>query len=189
MRKSVVLLVAGVVFAFAQPATAGLIGVGASLYGGLNIPVAQSDAGSGSVWGFRVPVQAVSMLRFEPFVSFIKNGDYTIDDVLGGPFTYGGGKMTGFGLNAMFGAPMTVPAVGIAFVAGIGSYKLENDEAIPPVDESRVGYSLGVDVTVGLGPVPVALDGRADFLIVPLEDGGSRKNVLLTIGAVYKFGL
>ena len=189
MRKSVVLLVAAAVFAFAQPAAAGLLGVGASVYGGFNIPVAQDDAGSGSVWGFRVPVQAVSVLRLEPFAAFIKNGDYTIDNVLGGPFTYDGGKLTGFGLNAMFGAPMTVPAVGIAFVAGIGSYKLENEESVPQVDESRVGYTLGVDVMVGLGPVPVALDGRADFLIVPLDDGGSRKNVLLTIGAVYKFGI
>ena len=169
----------------AATSQAGLLGLGLGAYGGVNIPIVQDDAKTGSVWGFRAPVQALKLLRLEPFVAFINNGDYEITGI-GGAQTFDGGKLTAFGINAMFGAPMTVPAVGIAFVGGIGSYKYEAEGYD---SNSDVGFNVGVDFTFGLGALPVGLSARGDLVIIPLDDGGSRKHGLLTVGAFYKFGI
>jgi hypothetical protein len=158
--------------------------LGAGIFVGMNIPVVQDDAGSGTVFGFRGQFQAIPLIRVEPHLSFIKNGDYDAPGI-GGPFSLDGGKLTSFGLNGILGTPMGGPGLGIGLVAGIGSYKykVEGYE-----DDTRVGYSGGLDLSLGLTGAPVKLNGRGELLVLPLEDGGSRKHALLTVGAIYSFG-
>jgi len=158
--------------------------LGAGVFVGMNVPVAQDDAGSGTVFGFRGQFQAIPMIRIEPHLSFLKNGDYDAPGI-GGPFPYDGGKLTSFGINGILSGPMGGAGFGVGLVAGLGSYKYQVDGY---EDDTRVGYSGGLDFSLGLTGAPVKLNGRGELLVIPLEDGGSRKHVLLTVGAIYSFG-
>jgi len=169
----------------AAPAQAEMVGVGFSVFGGYEIPVGQDDAAEGSTYGLRVPLQVINMLRFEPWVSRINVGDYEIDGI-GGPFTFEGGTITSYAVNVIFGTPITTRSIGIGAVLGIGKhqYKVDDVEIY-----NRVGYNGGLDLSVGIGDVPLIFNGRAEVLVVPLEDGGSRKYALFTLGATYRVGL
>jgi hypothetical protein len=156
------------------------LGVGA--FAGVNIPLVQDDAESGALWGIRGQIQAVPMFRIEPRLSFVKNGEYQLDGI-GGTYDLDGGKLTGWGVDVVLGSPMSVPGLGVGLVAGIGSYKRQVDFQ---EDDTRVGYSGGLDIGVGAGPI--RLNGRGELLVIPGEDGGSRKHALLTVGAAFAFG-
>lgn len=184
MKRALLFIIAFVV-ASTVPVHAGLIGWGLGGYGGVNVPIVQDDAGSGTVFGLRGQIQPVTLVRFEPFVAFLKNGEYDIPGI-GGPFQGDGGKLNAFGLNAMLGTPMTTPGVGVSLVAGIGSWKYDVDGY---ESETRVGYTGGVDLSFGVPNSPIAINGRAELLIIPQDGGGSRKHGLITIGAIYKLGL
>jgi len=182
MRRKTCLGLLGLLLLLAPTAQAQKLGLGGFL--GLNVPVAQDDAGSGTIFGFRGQFQAIPLIRVEPHLSFLKNGDYDAPGI-GGPFTLDGGKLTSFGLNGILGAPLGGPGFGVGLVAGIGSYKLQVESY---EDDTRVGYSGGLDLSLGLTGAPVKLNGRGELLVIPLEDGGSRKHALLTVGAIYSLG-
>jgi hypothetical protein len=165
---------------------AGLLGAGLTAYGGVNIPIAQDNAQSGSIFGLRAPLQMMSALRLEPWMGIANNGDYTLNTAISGSSTFDGGKITSFGLNALLGSPMTGPGFSIAFLGGIGSHKLETEGV---ETDSRVGYNVGLDMGVGLGSLPLSLSGRAEAVVIPLDGGGSRKNGFITAGLTYKFGI
>lgn len=182
MRRTIGLAALCVLFLAAPQAQAQKLGIGA--FGGVNIPVVQDDAASGTLFGIRLQAQPTPLIRFEPFVSFVKNGDYDLPGI-GGTSTLDGGKLTVFGLNGILGTPMGGPGIGVGLVGGIGSYKIKVDNY---EDVTRPGYSGGIDLGLGLMAVPVRLNGRGEFVVVPLEGGGSRKFVFLTVGATYAFG-
>ena len=186
MKKIALVALAVLFVGPVSAAQAGLLGIGITAFGGLNIPVAQVDAESGTVFGLRVPLQAISVLRIEPWFGIAKSGDYTIAPNIGPPGTFAGPDIKSFGLNALIGTPMSAPGLSIAFVGGIGSHKVEFEDF--PSD-SRLGFNAGLDLGIGLGAAPLTLSGRGEVLVIPLEDGGSRKNVYLTAGLTYKFGI
>ena len=148
---------------------------------GINIPIAQDDATEGSIFGVRAQLQPIPLLRFEPRLSFIKNGDFEVPGIQVRSFD--GGDVTGFGLDVVLGSPMSVPGVGVGLLAGIGSYKreVENYDS-----ETNTGFSGGLDVSMALGPVRAG--ARGELLVIPQDPKGSRKHILLTIGASYAFG-
>lgn len=154
--------------------------LGIGVFAGKNIPIAQDDAGSGSQWGIRGQIQAVPMIRIEPFVSFIKNGEYTLAS-----FQFGGGKINAFGVEGILGTPMGGPGLGVGLVAGIGQYKYK-----PEVGEelTNTGYTVGVDLGVGLTAVPVRFGARGTALVITTDGGGSRKHLLFSLGATYSIG-
>ena len=174
------------VLAGSSAAQAGLLGAGITAYGGFNIPIAQDDTESGSVFGVRAPLQMISMLRLEPWFGMAKNGDYTWSTSISGSQSFDGGEITSFGLNALLGSPMTAPGFSIAFVGGIGSHKFESESLEA---DSRIGFNLGLDLGMGLGSSPLALSVRGEALVIPLDGGGSRKNGFVTAGLTYKFGI
>jgi hypothetical protein len=186
MIKRVAALAVTVILAGATGAEAGLLGVGITAYGGLNIPIAQDDGESGTVFGARVPFQMTSALRLEPWFGAAKNGEYTVTGSISGPQTFDGGEITTFGLNALLGSPLTAPGFSIAFVGGIGSHQYE---AGGIESDSRIGFNVGVDMGIGLGAMPLSLSGRAEAVVIPLDGGGSRKNAFITAGLTYKFGI
>lgn len=149
---------------------------------GFNIPIAQDDATEGSIWGVRAQLQPIPLLRLEPRLSFIKNGDYELTG-LGGTYKLDGGDVTGIGFDVVVGSPMSVPGVGVGLLAGIGSYKREVEFQD---DVTNAGYNVGLDVGLGIGPIRAG--ARGEFLVIPQDPKGSRKHVLLTIGASYAFG-
>lgn len=167
-------------------AQAKLLGVGLSAFAGVNIPIAQDDAGSGSVFGLRAPLQVISPLRVEPWFALAKNGDYTLGASYSPSPTVDGGEITSFGLNALLGSPLTGPGFNIAVVGGLGSHKLEREGED---SESRVGFNLGLDLGVSLRTLPLSLSARAEGVVIPLDGGGSRKNAFITGALTYKFGI
>jgi hypothetical protein len=186
MIKRVSTIVFALVLLGATGAQAALLGVGITAFGGFNIPLAQDDAESGTVFGLRVPFQMMSALRLEPWFGAAQNGDYTITGPISGSADFDGGKITSFGLNALLGTPFTGPGFTIAFLGGVGSHKFEVEGA---ESKSEIGFNVGLDLGIGLGTLPLSLSARGEGIIIPLDGGGSRKNAFVTAGLTYKFGL
>lgn len=154
------------------------VGVGAGAFGGTSLPVVQEDVKAGAVYGVRLPVTVVPMLRLEPFWSRTRPGD--AEETFGGlDYTRDGGEISAFGLNAMLatGGPLRF----YPFV-GIGSYRLTREASD---DRTEIGYDAGLGL--GLSPLPkLDVDLRAEFVVIALDES-SRKAVNVTLGASYHF--
>lgn len=176
MRFASLLVLLTVLLCSTLLAQAPQIGIGA--FGGLNIPIAQDDQGSGSVFGIRGRIQVLPLLVAEP--NFLVSNWGAPDAIDGVDLGIDGSKVTGFGLDVTVGGGM----VGVGFkpfaVVGIGSFKVENEET--GYDESNFGFKGGIGFGIGLTP-RFGLDVRATALIIPQEDGGSKKGALI-IGGV-----
>jgi hypothetical protein len=153
-------------------------GVGVGVFGGTSFPVVQEDVRAGAVYGVRLPVSVVPLVRLEPFWARTRPGD--VEGTFGGlAYTRDGGEISVFGLNAMLatGGPLRFYPF-----AGIGSYKLTRAAAD---DLTKVGYDAGAGL--GLSPLPkLEVDLRAEFVVIPLDET-SRKFVNVTLGASYHF--
>lgn len=188
MRRILMLCALGVAL---MSATAGAVTkLGAGVFGGVNIPVVQDDAESGSLWGIRGYLDLTPALSVQPYLALPNNGDYDLESQTPGisPVTLDGGKYTVFGVDAALGS--SAGAFSVQLLGGIGSYKLEHDtpgDTEDPGDFTRVGYSGGLGVTLGFGPSPIKAEGRATAVVIPLENGGSRKHIFLTAGVRYGF--
>ena len=157
---------------------AGAASVGFGVFGGTSVPVVQDDARAGAVYGLRLPVDVVPMLRLEPYWSRAALGD--VEETFAGlPYTRDGGEISAFGLNVMLaaGGPLRFYPF-----AGIGSYELTRAATD---DRTEVGYDAGLGL--GLSPLPgLEADLRAEFVVIPFDET-SRKFVNVTLGASYHF--
>jgi hypothetical protein len=175
MKRTIPILLLGLALS-AGTATAAGIGVG--VFGGTSFPVVQEDAAAGAVYGVRLPVTVVPLLRLEPYWTLIRPGD--VEETFGGlTYTRDGGEINAFGLNAMFaaGGPLRF----YPFV-GIGSYRLTREATD---DRTEVGYDAGLGL--GLSPLPrLEADLRAEFVMIAFDET-SRKFVNVTLGASYHF--
>lgn len=151
------------------------LGVGA--YGGINIPLLQDDQASGTVFGFRGRVKVLPFLVAEPNVMLAKWGDP--DAIDGVDLGIKGSKITGFGVDATVGGLPGAPGFKPFLVVGVGSFKIKNDDT--GFDESNLGFKGGLGFGFGLTP-KFDLDVRGALLVVPQEDGGSKKGALVTAG-------
>jgi len=153
-------------------------GVGVGAFGGTWIPVAQEDAGTGVVYGLRLAVDVVPLLRLEPYWAKSAPGD--VEETFAGlPYTRDGGEISAFGLNAMLstGGPLRF----YPFV-GVGSCRLTREATD---ERTEIGYDAGLGL--GLSPLPgLELDLRGEFVVIPLDEA-SRKSVNVTLGVSYHF--
>lgn len=164
----------------AQPLPGPKVGIGA--FGGLLFPLVQDDEGNGTVFGLRARLKVIPMIVLEPNVTFARFGDP--DDVQG--ISLGeGSKLTSFGVDATLGAAPGMVGVKPFFFVGIGSYKRQRD--VPETDESRLGYSGGLGIGVGLAS-QLDADVRGKAIVVPQEDGGSKKSLTASVGITFNFG-
>jgi len=175
MRKIVSILLLALVL---SSGVAGAAGIGLGAFGGMSIPIVQDDAKMGPMFGLRLPVSVLPMLRLEPFWARTTLGD--VDGTFAGlPYTRDGGKVSAFGLNALLatgGALRFYPYV------GIGSYKLTREASD---DRTEVGYDAGLGL--GLSPLPgIEVDLRGEFAMISLGET-SRKYANVTLGASYHF--
>jgi hypothetical protein len=183
MKKAIVavclLILASVPTASAQDGPK--MGVGA--FAGLSIPILQDDQSQGMEYGFKGRYGLGSILVLEPYVAFTKWGEP--DPVDGVDLGIDGSKVTSFGLEASLG---NLPgAVGISpfFTAGGGSYKVKNDDT--GYESSKIGFSLGLGLGYGMSP-SLSLDVRGKAIVVPQEEGGSKKAVGASFGLNFSFG-
>lgn len=178
MKRFIGVLAVIFLLASAQAVSAQKIGIG--VFVGPNIPVSQ-DAGNGSQWGIRGQIQAVPLVRLEPFISFIKNGDFELLGITVTP----GGKINALGVEGILGTPMGGPGIGVGLVAGIGTYKLK---PVGGPDVSHTGYTGGLDLGVGIGPMPVRASARGTLLVIPRDGESTLKHLLLSVGITYSIG-
>jgi len=177
MRKTVIVVA---LILLASLASADIPKLGAGAFGGVSIPLIQQDQAQGTEFGLRGRVSLLSFLSAEAQLAFTKWGKP--DPIEGIPWTEGS-KVTSFGINGVLGGGPG-PGVKPFFVVGAGSYKIKNDET--KLEISRLGYSGGLGIGIGLGP-KIGLDVRGEAVVVPLEEGGSKKAVKVTGGLFYNF--
>lgn len=188
MRKKLlvlcaVLLIAGSALA-QSPAK---FGVGA--FGGVSIPVLQEDQGNGTEFGLKGRWGLGSLIVLEPYFSATKWGDPDPVDVGGGgTFDLGiaGSKVTSFGVDAVLGNGVGKMGIAPYFTAGIGSFKVKNDDT--GFDHSSFGMTAGLGLGIGLTP-QLGLDVRGKFVVMPQDPDGSKKAVGVVAGVNYTFGV
>lgn len=187
--KKVLLLALLLLLACGGSASAFRFGVGG--FGGLNFPVAQDDAQSGTVFGAKARLPIIPFIAVEPNFTLLQNGDATIEieDYGYGSMTLKAGKFTSFGADVVFGSIMGNTGLNVHGIAGISSstYALDVD-AIP--DVSGVTYWLGLGVEYGINQ-QVSLEFQGKLMVFPYDDGGdtgSRKNGVVTAGINVYFG-
>lgn len=156
--------------------------LGVGVFGGLTLPIVQDDQKSGTVFGFYGRLKLIPILVFEPNISFAKYGDP--DPISGVNLGIVGSKVTSFGVDAVLGAGPGAPGMTPFFFGGIGSYSIKNDDT--DFDESAIGFSGGLGLGFNLGMLDLNVRGRA--IVIPLEDGGSKKSATATVGLSYVLG-
>lgn len=178
MRKVLLLVLILSVPAMAQKD----VSVGA--FGGLNIPIVQEDAASGSDFGIKAKFSPIPFIAGTAFFEARTMGDakFTFNDT---EYTTDAGSVTSFGVEALLGSTGGGTGPHFYFAVGISSYKWTRDNW---EDFSKVGYHFGPGFEV-VFPKKIGLEFRGYFEIVPTEGDGSRKNGILLVGANYHFGL
>jgi hypothetical protein len=175
MKRIVPILLLGLALSAGSAVAAG---IGAGFFGGASFPVVQEDAKSGTLFGVRVPVTVVPLLRLEPYWTALRPGD--VEETFGGlSYTRDGGEISSFGLNAILaaGGPLRFYPY-----AGLGSYRLTREASD---DRTELGYDLGLGL--GVSPLPgLELDLRGEFVMITLDET-SRKFANVTLGASYHF--
>jgi len=179
--KHVIALMVVVLLAGADAASASHIGVGLGAFGGYCAAVAQDDAGSGFIYGFRAPIRLIHLLTIEPFYQSASLSDVE-EDFGGVTTTIPGYDMTAFGANAIIGS---LGGAGITFYpyVGLGSYDLEQSGG---TSDTETGWSFGLGL--GLPPISkftIQIRAELDMLV---EDSSSRKFGQINAGLNYNFG-
>lgn len=162
-------------------AAAGPIGIGVS--GGLNLPIAQDDAGSGFLYGARLRIGVVSFAALEPSLSYFRQGDSEVD-LHGGSIVLDGGQSTALGVNLIFGSVGPPGGMRVYGIIGLASHAMKQEGTD---DHNRLAVSLGPGLETGVGP-NLALSLEARLHMISLEGGGSRKNIGLSGGLIYYLG-
>jgi len=157
------------------------LGVGA--FAGLSIPVLQDDQGQGMEYGFKGRYALGTIMVLEPYVAFTKWGEP--DPVEGVVLGIDGSKVTSFGIEASLGNLPGTAGISPFFAAGAGSYKVKNDDT--GYESSKIGFSLGLGLGYGMSP-SLSLDVRGKAIVVPQEEGGSKKAVGASLGLNFSFG-
>lgn len=153
------------------------------IYGGLNYPLAQDDAKSGSGFGVRAKVSPIPLIAGALFYETRSFGDPEIT-VFDQTSTADGGKVSVFGVEAMLGNVGGGMGPHFYFMAGLGNYKWTRDgmESL-----SKVAYHLGPGLEIVVPP-SIGIEARIKLEIVPTGGGGSRKNAAGFLGLNYHFG-
>ncbi len=180
MRKWMVVLLLLVSALLVAP-TVEATGLGVGAFGGVSIPIVQKDAAQGIVAGAHVRLSLIGMLGVEPNFTYMKDGDWKVDDLPG--VTFKGSKVSAYGVNLILGG--AGPFAGVRFFPFIGGkiYNLKKPELN---SDSQIGWNLGVGLEFGIGNL--GIEARAAGELMKLKPKGSRKWAHITAGLNYYFG-
>jgi len=154
-------------------------GIGA--FGGLNMPILQDDQGNGTVFGLKAKLKMIPMILLEPNITFGKWGD---PDPVDGVELASGSKINSYGVDAILGGSPGMAGVKPFFLVGAAIFSVKNDDT--GFDESKLGYSAGLGISIGGGPkVDIDIAGKMVFAV---QESGSKKAVYILGGLTYYFG-
>jgi len=169
--------------------TAGaIIDISAGPYLGMNIPVYNDQATSGSLFGLQARVTLLSFLAVGAHYSSSSLGEVEHTFFEGEPEEFSdsidGGDVSSFGIDAYLGLTGGVPGMKLFLVGSLGSWKWTRDYT----DEvSETAFSVGPGLEWVL-PFGLGVEGRGMFEVAPTDNGGSIKSFLWFVGANYHFG-
>jgi hypothetical protein len=147
--------------------------IGAGAFGGYAVPLIQEDAGSGVMFGVRVPVRVSSMFTIEPY--YMSSSLDEVTEELGGiEYTRDGFDMTSFGGNVLLFGSKFYPFV------GLGSYQMTREGS---EDLSELGWNFGLGLGFPLGE-KFRLDVRGEMDMI-VTDESSRKFGAASAGLTY----
>lgn len=150
---------------------------------GMNMPLANKDAKSGTMIGFQAKYSPLAFLAVGAHYQGRKFGDPE-EEFFYGTDTKDGGDVTSLGIDAYLGK---TSGTGINFylMGSLGTFKWkrENQE-----DISKTTYSFGPGLELVL-PMKLGIEGRAMFDIAPTGESGSWKSLLWFVGVNYHIGL
>lgn len=161
-----------------------LTDISVGVFGGLNTPIVQDDAKLGNGFGLKAKISPSPMIGGALFFESRSFGDPELT-IQGVTMSSDGGKVTAFGVEALIGATGGGPGPHFYWTLGLSSYKWTRDGH---EDVSEIAYHLGPGLEI-VFPAKIGVEGRAKLEIVPTDGGGSRKNILIFVGANYHFGL
>lgn len=159
--------------------------ISVGVFGGLNYPIVQDDAASGSGYGLKAKFSPMPMIAGSAFYESRSMGDVTFSDS-DIDETIPGGKVTSFGVEALIGNTGGGPGPHFYWAIGISSYKWTRDYWAE--DLSEVGYHIGPGIEIVL-PSNIGLEMKAKFEVVPTGGEGARKNATIVVGANYHIGI
>jgi hypothetical protein len=181
MKKKVcIALIVLFLLGISSVASAGKFSFG--VFAGANIPIAQSDAKSGALFGAKGRVTLLPFLGLEPYFTNAEHGGKDIE-VQETSFSRKGGNTTSFGADIILGNLSSGGKIRIYGLFGINSNNYST-QAIP--DKSGLGLVLGT----GLEFFPaefLSVETRAKYHPIKLGDGG-RVHLELSGGLNYYFG-
>jgi opacity protein-like surface antigen len=184
MKRTVCMMLA--LAALATPVMSQGIKLGVGVNGGLDIPVLQDDQKQGTIFGFRGRVNLIPLITVEPNLMFTSYGDPDLDDpdYEGITADLDGSKITSYGVDGTIGTGFGMPGFQPFGIAGIGMYKVKNDQT--GEDDSNFGWSAGLGFGLGITP-QIGADIRGKAVVIPIE-GASKKSIVATVGLYYYFG-
>lgn len=149
------------------------IDVGA--YGGANIPVAQDDAETGALFGFRGRL-GFPYGTIEPSVNWLMHGDGSTEDADGTEVTLQAPEVSSIAINYLV---RTGP---IYYTAGMGWSAVNIPGGVGESDDATFNFGIGAEF--GVGPVSIDVSPRA--YIINTAGQGSRKDAAIMAGINYR---
>lgn len=169
--------------------TAGaIVDISAGPYLGMNVPVVNDQATSGSLWGLQAKVSVLHSVALGVHYSSSSLGEVEHTFFEGEPEeftdTLDGGDVSSFGVDAYLGILSAAPGLKLYLMGSIASWKWER-EYTDEVSETAFDVGLGAEWVL---PLNIGIEGRGVFEFAPTDNSGSIKSVLWFVGANYHFG-
>lgn len=149
---------------------------------GMNIPVGMEDVTMSSMYGVKARIVVMPSIGIEPHLVFANYGDGEAD-VYGVNMARDGGKISSYGLDAVFGGIQGDRGLSVYGIIGIGAANWSRDGL---EDISKMNWRLGLGLEYGLTEI-MSLEVRGISQIIP-NDGGTYKNFGITAGMNFYFG-
>ena len=181
-------LLAALLLVMSASTAGAIVDISAGAYFGMDIPVANDQAQSGSLFGLQAKVSLLSYLALGAHYNSSSLGEVEHTFFAGEPeeFTEAlpGGDVESYGLDAYFGTMGFVPGIKFYLVGSVGQWKWERDYT---EEVSEIVWGLGGGAEFIL-PFGVGIEGRGTFRTVPTDGDGSLKSFVWFVGANYHFG-
>jgi hypothetical protein len=180
-------LLAVLVLVLGAANAAAVVDVSVGPYFGMDIPVVNDRAKSGTLFGLQGKLFVTSFLGVGAHYSSSSLGDVDHTFFEDEPEEFSeslpGGDASSFGVDAYLGLLSGVPGFKLYLMGSLESWKWERDYTD---DLSEIAFGVGPGAEFVL-PMGLGIEGRGMFRVAPTDGGGSVKSFLWFVGVNYHF--